>query len=98
MDATTYELQPETRAFLARQLGHYVNGQVLSEITGKTSPVFDPGRGTKLMDVPQGRAADVDKAVAAARAAFDKGPWRSMKPNMRSRVMWKFADLIEEHS
>lgn len=98
MNATVPELHPATRAFLARQLGHYVNGQVLSEMIGNTSPVFDPGRGIKLMDVPQGTSSDVDKAVAAARAAFDKGPWRTMKPNMRSKVIWKFADLIEEHT
>lgn len=92
------ELQPATRAFLARQLGHFINGQVVGSNGGNTSPVFDPGRGVELLRVPQGTAGDVDRAVAAARAAFDKGPWRSMKPNMRSRVIWKFADLIEEHT
>lgn len=98
MTAVVPQLQAATRAFLARQLGHFINGQVLSEYQGNTSPVYDPGRGVKLLDVPQGTAADVNKAVAAARAAFDRGPWRSMKPNMRSKVIWKFADLIEEHT
>lgn len=98
MTGTTPQLQPATRAFLARRLGHFINGRIAAGSDSQTSPVFDPGRGIKLMDVPRGTAADVDGAVAAARAAFDKGPWRSMKPNMRSRVIWKFADLIEAHT
>lgn len=98
MNAIIPELQPATRAFLARQLGHFINGQVVLGTSGKSSPVYDPGRGIKLLDVPQGTAVDVDKAVAAARTAFDKGEWRAMKPNKRSQVIWQFANLIEEHA
>ncbi|WP_323014221.1 aldehyde dehydrogenase family protein [Devosia sp.] len=95
---TALELHPQTKAFLARTLGHFIAGQVAPSQGDKTSPVHDPGRGIELLRVPLGTQADVDRAVAAARAAFDTGPWRGMKPNMRTRVIWKFADLIEEHT
>ena len=98
MAITEHALHPGTRAFLARTLGHFINGEVSGDADAETTTIHDPGRGTVLMQVPKGTAHDVDRAVAAARAAFDKGPWRSMKPNMRSRVIWKFADLIEEHT
>jgi phenylacetaldehyde dehydrogenase len=98
MSGTTPDLQPATRAFLARQLGHFINGKIQGSTGTATSTVRDPGLGTELMQVPAGTAADVDSAVKAARAAFSRGAWREMKPNMRSRVIWKFADLIEEHT
>lgn len=92
------DLRLGTRTFLARALGHFINGQHEPAASGETVPIMDPGRAAEVQRVPVGGTADVDKAVAAARVAFDKGPWRTMKPNMRSRVIWKFADLIEEHS
>src|SRR5690606_37229335 len=98
MTAQFPELQPATRAFLARQLGHFINGKIVVPAGAAQSSVMDPGRGSQLTQIPTGTSADVDSAVSAARAAFTKGAWRDMKPNMRSRVMWKFADLIEQHT
>jgi phenylacetaldehyde dehydrogenase len=98
MTAQLPELQPATRAFLARQLGHFINGKIVIPAGAAQSNVMDPGRGSLLTQVPTGTSSDVDSAVSAARAAFTKGAWRDMRPNMRSRVMWKFADLIEEHT
>ena len=98
MTAQLPELQPATRAFLARQLGHFINGKIVIPAGAAQSNVMDPGRGSLLTQVPTGTSSDVESAVSAARAAFTKGAWRDMKPNMRSRAMWKFADLIEEHT
>jgi acyl-CoA reductase-like NAD-dependent aldehyde dehydrogenase len=61
-------------------------------------PTIDPSDGSKLADVPEGSAADVDAAVSAARRAFDQGPWRVMAPAERARLMWRLADLIEAHA
>jgi phenylacetaldehyde dehydrogenase len=47
--------------------------------------------------VAEGDAEDVDRAVRAARAAFDDGPWSRMTPSERSRIVWKIGDLILEH-
>lgn len=49
------------------------------------------------MTLYEAQAADVDKAVKAARKAFDQGEWRTMSPASRSRLMYKLADLMEEH-
>ncbi len=46
--------------------------------------------------VAHGEAADVNKAVAAARAAFETGPWRRMTPSERGKVVWRIGDLIEK--
>jgi len=51
-----------------------------------------------ITQVAESDAADVDKAVAAARAAFDKGPWRKMSAAERGVLMNKLADLIEKHA
>lgn len=87
-----------TRSFLSRTLGHFINGQMSAGGGDATTIVRDPGRGAQVAEVPMGTAADVDAAVAAARAAFETGPWRGMKPNERSKVIWKFADLLEQHA
>jgi len=51
-----------------------------------------------ITQVAEADAPDVDKAVAAARAAFDKGPWRKMSASQRGNLMNKLADLIEKHA
>ncbi|XDB00356.1 aldehyde dehydrogenase family protein (plasmid) [Sulfitobacter sp. LCG007] len=92
------QLGAATQSFLTRALGMFIDGRMVPGEGKATSILRDPGRGVHIADVPQGTAADVDHAVAAARAAFESGPWRSMKPNERSKVIWKFADLLEAHS
>ena len=56
-----------------------------------------PGPSDPLVEVAYGRDEDVDRAVAAARDAFENGPWRRITPSERGRLLWKLADLIEEH-
>lgn len=92
------EIRPETRAFLNRAPGMFIGGRWVAAGDERTRPIHDPGRGAELAQVADGSVADVDRAVAAARAAFDKGPWKAMKPNARAKVLWRFADLIEEHT
>lgn len=92
------QLGDATRSFLSRTLGHFVDGAMTPGTGAATSVIRDPGRGVQVAEVPQGTATDVDRAVAAARAAFETGPWRRMKPNERTKVIWKFADLLEAHA
>ena len=64
--------------------------------SGKTFPTINPTNGKKICDVQEGDKADVDKAVAAAKAAFKYGsPWRSMDASARGRLLHKLADLVE---
>lgn len=53
-------------------------------ITGKTFPTYDPRTGEVIAHVAEGDAEDVNRAVAAARKAFDEGPWPKMTPYVRS--------------
>ncbi|HEX2494054.1 MAG TPA: aldehyde dehydrogenase family protein, partial [Steroidobacter sp.] len=63
--------------------------------SGDTMPVFDPSSGREFARVPSAGVADVDAAVAAAKRAFETGPWRSLQPADRERLLWRLADLIE---
>ncbi|CAH1277387.1 ALDH1A1 [Branchiostoma lanceolatum] len=74
----------------------FINNEWHNSVSGKTFSTFNPATEEKLADVQEGDKADVDKAVAAARAAFKIGsPWRTMDASQRGRLMHKLADLIE---
>ncbi len=62
---------------------------------GESIAVFDPSTGEAFTEVPAGGAEDVDRAVRAARAAFENGPWSKMKPVERERLMLRLADALE---
>jgi len=70
------------------------NRWVQSE-SGKTFATIDPSTGEEICQVSAADAADVDKAVRAARAGFEDGPWHRMKASERGRLLYKLADLIE---
>jgi aldehyde dehydrogenase (NAD+) len=66
-------------------------------VSGKTFDTFNPATELKLASVQEADKADVDKAVKAARKAFDEGPWRKMPAYERGRLMNRLADLIEKN-
>ena len=86
-----------TRAFLTRPHTLYIGGRWVAPLAGRRFDVFDPGTGERIATAAAGDAADIDAAVAAARAAFT-GPWSKFTAGERSRVIWKLADLIEQHA
>src|SRR5437868_4319333 len=67
--------------------------------TAKTFETVNPATGEVLTEVAEASAADVDRAVTAARKAFDDrgGPWRKMTSSERGRLLWKIADLLEQN-
>ncbi|KAB2624708.1 aldehyde dehydrogenase family 2 member B7 [Pyrus ussuriensis x Pyrus communis] len=75
-----------------------INGQFVDSASGKTFPTLDPRTGEVIAHVAEGDAEDVNRAVSAARKAFDEGPWPKMTAYERSRVLLRFADLIEKHN
>jgi len=75
--------------------GHFVDGRV--EPARRRMPSFDPGTGEAFAEFAAGDAADVDRAVASARAAF-AGPWRKVPPAQRGRILMRAAALIREHA
>ena len=75
-----------------------IAGRGVPALRGGTREVLEPALGTVLAIVPEGTAEDADAAVAAARNAFDNGPWPRLHAQERSRVLHRAAGLIEEHS
>ena len=82
--------------YVAKARPMLINGKWVNAASGKTFPTYNPSTGEVLAHVAEGDKEDVDRAVAAARAAFDKGPWRKLAPSERARLMWKLADLLEK--
>ncbi len=87
-DAAT-RLSFETRAF--------IGGRFVEANSGRTFETVNPATGKALARVAECDAADVDAAVAAARAAFDKGSWSRMAPRERKKTLLRLADLMEAH-
>jgi malonate-semialdehyde dehydrogenase (acetylating)/methylmalonate-semialdehyde dehydrogenase len=79
----------------AAVVGHFVGGRVVPGTSGRSQPVYHPARGTVARQVALGDAADVDAAVAAARAAFPA--WADTPPIRRARVMFRFQELLNAH-
>ena len=66
--------------------------------SGKTFETPNPATGETLANVAEGDAEDINRAVGAARRAFESGPWSRMTPSDRGRLIWKIGDLILEHA
>src|SRR5277367_1216126 len=74
-----------------------IDGKWVSAVSGNTFPTYNPATGEVLAQVAEGDRADIDLAVQAARRAFDSGPWSRMTAAQRAKLVWKLADLLEEH-
>src|SRR6476469_5284671 len=74
-----------------------IDGKWMKSTSGRTFETINPTTGDVIANVAEGEKPDVDKAVKAARKAFDKGPWRKMNARERGRIMYKLADLIEQN-
>jgi len=74
-----------------------IDGKWVDAISGKTFPTYNPATGEVLAQVAEGDKADIDAAVKAARKAFDGGPWTRLTTSERGKMIWKLADLLEQH-
>src|SRR6202522_630067 len=83
--------------FIAKPRKMLIDGKWVNAASGKTFATYNPATGEILAQVAEGDRADIDAAVQAARRAFDKGPWSRMTASERGRLVWKLADLLEEH-
>ncbi|KJF20415.1 betaine-aldehyde dehydrogenase [Rhodococcus sp. AD45-ID] len=72
----------------------YIGGEFVDAASGKTFSTYNPADGQKLTDVAHGQAEDIDRAVRAARTAFEDGPWSRMKANERERMIWRVGDIL----
>ena len=86
------------QSFLARAPQLFINNAWVASSHGATIAVEDPSSGKIIAQVADASDADVDRAVAAARAAFDDGRWSALPGLARERTMHRLADLIEAHA
>ncbi len=76
----------------------WIHNEAVDAASGETFDTTNPATGATLASVARGSAADIDRAVASAREAMASPAWRHMDAHKRSRLMWRLADLIEEHA
>src|SRR5271170_5641193 len=91
------QLHASVQEFLSRPRKLLIGGQWVEARSGKTFETYNPATGEVLAHVAEGDRDDIDQAVAAARKAFETGPWPDMSPSERGRLLWKLSDLIEQH-
>jgi betaine-aldehyde dehydrogenase len=77
---------------------HYINGEWVGSASDETFPVYDPSTEEAIAQVAAADGTDVHRAVKAARAAFDSGPWPQTTPQDRGRILFKLAAKIRENT
>ena len=75
----------------------FVNGSFLESTSATRIEVRNPATGELISTVPDANAADVDKAVAAARASFESKAWRGKDSSEKERILWRLADIMDAH-
>ena len=83
---------------MTEALKMYIDGEWVSSLAGKTRKIINPANQDLLGIVAEGDAGDVDRAVKAARRAFDNSPWRDTKAIERAELLRRLADAIEAHT
>src|SRR5215470_8695278 len=76
----------------------YINGEYVDATSTATIDVIDPSTTDVIAKVPDASAEDVDRAVRAARAAFDEGPWKDATAQDRGRVLFKLAQIVRDRA
>jgi phenylacetaldehyde dehydrogenase len=94
----TVTLDRNVEQFIGAPRQLFINGQWADAASGKTFATPNPATGETLAHIAEGDAEDIDRAVRAARRAFEEGPWSRMTPSERGRIIWRIGDLILEHT
>src|ERR1700720_1768675 len=75
----------------------YINGEWVSSKSNRTFPVYDPASEEVIAQVPDANTEDVNRAVAAAKAAFEDGPWATTTAQERGRVLFRLAEKVRQN-
>ena len=94
----TVTLDQSVETFIAAPRQLFINGEWTDAASGKTFETPNPATGETLARVAEGDAEDINRAVRAARAAFEDSAWSRMTPSDRGRIIWRIGDLILEHA
>ncbi|MDQ6715755.1 MAG: aldehyde dehydrogenase family protein, partial [Actinomycetota bacterium] len=97
MPAFEYAPAPESRSVvdIRSSYGLFIGGEFVDGLGDAAFKTVSPATEEVLADITQAGPADVDRAVAAAKRAFEEGPWARMLPRERARVMHRIADIVE---
>lgn len=95
--AEVIRLDERVTSFVNERRKLFIGGQWVDAASGKTFPVYNPATREVIAHTAEGDKEDIDRAVQAARRAFESGPWPSLTPSERGRMVWKLGDLVLEH-
>ncbi|MGC5702178.1 aldehyde dehydrogenase family protein [Pseudomonas sp. NFXW11] len=84
-----------TTAFIQRAPRMLIGADWVEACDGQTMPLHNPASGEQLCQVPRATVEDVERAVLAARRAFDDSPWSRTRPRERQNLLWKLAELMQ---
>ena len=90
----TVTLERSVEEFIGSPRQLFINGQWVDAASGRTFDTPNPATGERLARIAEGDAEDINRAVRAARKAFEEGPWGRMTPSERGRIIWRIGDLI----
>ena len=95
MTVTMIEPSREIQSFLSQKHKLLIGGKRVDAINGETFEVQNPANNSVIAYAPKGGKEDINRAVQAARDAFENGPWGKFTVSERGKLLWKLADLIE---
>ena len=94
-DLSGYPLAEETRTYLDDvAFGHVIDGELVPSASGATMPIIEPSTGAEIGTVAAGDAEDLERAVGAARRAFEDGRWRNLAPLEKERRLRRLSELF----
>ncbi|TGD13733.1 aldehyde dehydrogenase [Brevibacterium sp. S111] len=82
-------------ADMPEKIRHYIGGEFVDSIDGDEFDVLNPVTNEPYIKAASGKKADIEAAVASAKKAFDEGPWPTMLPRERARILGRIADIVE---
>ncbi|MBP5975483.1 aldehyde dehydrogenase family protein [Brasilonema sp. CT11] len=94
-EAVGIPLRDQVTKFLTQPLKLLIGGKWVESASGQTFPVYNPATGQVITHAASGESEDINRAVQAARQAFESGSWSKLTVSKRGRLIWKLADLIE---
>ncbi len=95
--AVSTQMHSRVQEFVGKPRKMLINGKWVEAASGKTFPSYNPATGEVMAQVAEGDREDIDRAVKAARKAFETGSWPAMSASDRGRLIWQLGDLIEDH-
>jgi phenylacetaldehyde dehydrogenase len=91
-------MSPSVAKWLTKPKQNLIGSKWVPAASNKTFDVFNPADASVIARVADGQKEDINRAVVAARRAFESGPWRRLTASERGRLIWRIGDLILEHA